>query len=55
MLKELRISKFKYFDKLIVDFVAMKDNFVQDLKINDCFAFEDANKNFNVEKSNSIA
>jgi len=51
MLKELRKSKFESFNKLFVDFVAMKDNFAQDLKIDKCFAIEDANVNFNVKKS----
>jgi len=50
MLKKLKKSKFEFFDKLFVDFVAMKDNFAQDLKINDCFAIENANVNFNVKE-----
>ncbi len=55
LLKELRKLRFEFFDKLFVDLVAMKDNFAQNLKIDNCFAFEDANVNSNVKESNSIA
>ena len=51
MLKELRKSRFESFDKLFINFVAMKDNFAQDLKINNCFAIKNANVNFNVKES----
>lgn len=55
MLKRLRKSGFEYFDKLIVDLAAMEDDFAQDLKIDGCLAFEDANVDSDVGESNPIA
>jgi hypothetical protein len=53
MLKGLRKLMFESFDKLLVDLAAMEDDFVQDLKIDGCFALEDANVDSDVGGSNS--